>query len=180
MNRATVERAAVVLYALVDWLVIMAPSLAVKLAADRGGMGDSRGLDLVVASLLVAVPHAAVAASRLRYEEAAARSRLDVWIAAVDALVVLALATTLLIVTVLALFADEHAALANRGFPIVGLWVGLQLVAVLLAEVTGRAVFRWLEPDAPPSRRRAGTRSEGARLRRPTPGRAPRQPATGA
>jgi hypothetical protein len=179
VNRATVERVAVVLYGLVDWLVIMAPSLAVKLAADRGGLGDSRGLDLVIASLVVAVPHAIVAATRLRYEETAARSRLDVWIAAVDALVVLALATTLLIVTVLALFAEEHAALANRGFPIVALWIGLQLVAVALAEVTGRAVFRWLEPDAPPAGRRGAGGGDGVRPEPPSD-RDARQPARGA
>jgi hypothetical protein len=47
---------------------------------------------------------------------------------------------------VLASFPDEHAALANRGFPVVGLWLGIQLTAVVLAEATGRLVFWWLEP----------------------------------
>ena len=63
-----------------------------------------------------------------------------------DALVVLAFSTTMLVLVVLAMFADEHAALANRGFPVVVLWVGVQLVAVALSEATGRFVFWWLEP----------------------------------
>lgn len=146
MNRQMFDRVAVVVYAAVDWLVIMAPSLAVKLAADRGGLGNSKGLDLLIASAAIATPHAVVAARRLRFEERTAVWRADIWIASIDALVVLALSTTLLVLAVLAVFADEHAALANRGFPVVVLWIGLQLLAVALAEVTGRVVFWWLEP----------------------------------
>ena len=146
MTRQSLLRVAIVAYAFVDWLVIMAPSLAVKLAADRGGLGDSKGLDLIFASLAIATPHAVIAGRRLRYEERTAVWRADIWIAAIDALVVLALSTTLLILVVLAVFAEEHAAIANRGFPIVVLWIGLQLVAVALSEATGRFVFWWLEP----------------------------------
>jgi hypothetical protein len=47
------------------------------------------------------------------------------------------------------LFPDEHASLANRGFPLSALWAGVQAVAVLLAESTARLFFRWLEPQAP-------------------------------
>jgi len=154
VRRATFDRVAIVVYAAVDWLVIMAPSLAVKLAADRGGLGDSKGLDLVFASAAIATPHAVVAARRLRYEERTAVRRADIWIASIDALVVLALSTTLLVVVVLAFFADEHAALTNRGFPVVLLWVGIQLIAVVMAEVTGRVVFWWLEPHRPRRRQR--------------------------
>jgi hypothetical protein len=132
----------------------MAPSLAVKLAADRGGLGDSKGLDLVFASAAIATPHAVIAARRLRFEERTAVWRADIWIASVDALVVLALSTTLLVLVVLVAFAGEHAALANRGFPVVALWVGLQLVAVAMAEVVGRVVFWWLEPHRPWRQRR--------------------------
>jgi uncharacterized membrane protein YhaH (DUF805 family) len=145
-RRETLDRIGVVVYGVVDWLVIMAPSLAIRLASDRGGLGDSKGLDLFFASLAVATPHAVIAARRLRDEERLAVWRADIWIASLDSLVVLALSTTLLIVTVLAVFADEHAALANRGYPVVVLWLGLQLVAVALAEATGRFVFWWLEP----------------------------------
>ena len=72
--------------------------------------------------------------------------RADMWIAAGDALVVLAIAATLLPIVVLWRFADEHASMANRGYPVVVLWLGVQLVAVGLAELTGRVVFWWLEP----------------------------------
>lgn len=143
------EAVGVVVYALVDWLVIMAPALAIELAADRGGIGDTEGLDLLAASAVIATVHAGLAARRLRFEERTAERRADIWIANLDALVVLALATTLLVLVVLVSFPDEHAALANRGFPVVLLWAGLQLVGVVLAEVTGRVVFRWLEPRAP-------------------------------
>jgi hypothetical protein len=42
--------------------------------------------------------------------------------------------------------ADEHASMADHGFPVVALWLGIQAVAVGLAELTGRFVFWWLEP----------------------------------
>jgi hypothetical protein len=142
----SLELLGVVVYAFVDWLVIMAPALAIQLSADRGGVGDIEGLDLLLASMLIATLHAVVAARRLRDEERIAVRGADVWIASLDALVVLALSTTLLVVAVLASFPDEHAALASRGFPVVALWVGIQLVAVVLAEATGRLVFWWLEP----------------------------------
>jgi hypothetical protein len=149
-----IELLGIVVYALVDWTVIMAPSLAIKVAADRGGMGTSTGLDLIIASAAVATPHALIAARRLQVEERLAVRRADVWIAAIDSLVVLALATTSLVLVIFVGFAEEHAILAGRGFPVVALWVGLQLVAVGLAEVTARLVFRWLEPrsDRPAQR----------------------------
>jgi hypothetical protein len=146
---AVAETVGLVVYAFIDWLVLMAPALAIELAADRGGIGDTRDLDLLAASTVIATIHAGIAARRLRWEEHMAARRADIWIASVDALVVLALATTLLVVIVLALFPDEHAALVNQGYPVVVLWIGLQLTAVVFAEITGRLVFRWLEPQAP-------------------------------
>lgn len=134
------------LYGAVDFVVIVAPALAFKLASDRGGLGDAKGLDLIVASALLGTVHAVIAGLRLKSEERIAVRRADMWIAAVDALVVLALAATLLPTVVLWGFADEHASIADRGHPVVVLWAGVQLVAVALAEVTGRAVFWWLEP----------------------------------
>lgn len=145
-HRHWLELLAVAVYAVVDWLVIMAPALAVELSADRGGIGESEGLDLLIASAAIATPHAFVAARRLRDEERIAVRGADIWIASLDALVVLALSTTLLVVAVLASFPDEHASLVNRGYPVVLLWIGIQLAAVLLAEGTGRLVFWWLEP----------------------------------
>ena len=146
MRREVVDAVAPPAYAAVDLLVIMAPALAVKLAADNGGMGDTKGLDLVVASAILGAGHAVVAGARLRSEERTAVRRPDMWIAATDALVVLMLAATVLPVVVLWGFADEHASLASRGNPVVALWAGVQFVAVVLAEITGRVVFWWLEP----------------------------------
>jgi hypothetical protein len=140
------ELLGVVVYAFLDWLVIMAPALAIQLSAERGGVGEGEVLDVLIASMVIATVHAVVAGRRLRDEERIAVRGADVWIASLDALVVLALSTTVLVVAVLASFPDEHAALASRGFPVVALWVGLQLAAVLLAEATARLVFWWLEP----------------------------------
>jgi hypothetical protein len=68
-------------------------------------------------------------------------------------------------------FADEHASLAYRGYPVVVLWLGVQLAAVVLSEVTGRVVFWWLEPH-PRSRLRVrdhiiGVRSPWRHVDRP-------------
>lgn len=146
MRREAADRIAPPLYAAVDFAVILAPAAAVKLAADRGGMGDAEGLDLIVASALLGAVHAVFAFRRLRSEERVAVRRADMWLAAVDSLVMLALGATVLLVAVLYGFADEHASVADRGYPVVVLWTGVQLVAVVIAEATGRLVFWWLEP----------------------------------
>lgn len=146
MRRQVVDALALPVYAAIDFLVILAPALAVKLASDRGGMGDTDGLDLMAASAALGTVHAVVAGARLRSEERTVVRRPDMWIAAIDALVMLTLAATILPVVVLWGFADEHASLANHGYPVVALWFGVQLVAVVLAETTGRVVFWWLEP----------------------------------
>lgn len=146
MRREVVDAVAPPVYAAIDFLVVLAPALAVKVAADRGGMGDTQGLDLLVASGALGVVHAVIAGARLRSEERTVVRRPDMWIAAVDALVVLTLAATVLPVVVLWGFADEHASFANRGYPFGLLWGAVQGVAVVLAEATGRFVFWWLEP----------------------------------
>jgi hypothetical protein len=110
------------LYGVVDFLVILAPALAFKLASDRGGLGDAKGMDLLVASALLGTVHGVIAGIRLKSEERIAVRRADMWIAAIDALVVLALAATLLPAVVLWGFADEHASIAHRGYPVVALW----------------------------------------------------------
>ena len=154
MRRQLVDRLAPPIYAAVDFVVIVTPALAVKLASDRGGMGDAEGVDLIAASSILASIHAVIAWSRLRSEERTAVRRADMWIAAVDALVVLALGATLLLVGILYGFADEHASLADRGYPVVALWIGIQLVAIAAAELTGRLVFWWLEPHPARAERR--------------------------
>jgi hypothetical protein len=91
------------------------------------------------------VVHAVIAWSRLREETRTAARRLDVWIASFDALVVLAVGVTLLMITVLEGFAGEHAVLINEGWPVLALWLGILLLAVSVSELTGRFLFRWLE-----------------------------------
>jgi hypothetical protein len=147
MNRQLIDRIAPPVYALVDFAVIVAPSIAIKQAADRGGMGDTPGIDLVIGSVLVGSVHAVIAGRRLQSEERVAVRRLDMWIAALDAVVVLALLATLLVVVILGSFADEHSSLANRNYPVLALWMGVQVLAVAGAEATGRFVFWWLEPE---------------------------------
>lgn len=158
MNRQLVDEIAPPIYAAIDFTVILVPALAVKLASDRGGMGDAEGVDLIVASTILGIGHAALAWMRLRSEERIAVRRADMWIAAFDALVVLAFGATMLLVASLYGFADEHASLADRGYPVVVLWVGIQLVAIAAAEGTGRFVFWWLEPHDPITTRRRSHR----------------------
>lgn len=146
MRRQLADAIAPPIYAVIDFAVIVAPALAVKIASDRGGMGDTKGVDLLAASTILGLAHALIAGARLRSEERIAVRRADMWIAAGDALVVLTLAATVLPAVVLWGFADEHSSIANRGYPVVALWFGVQLVAVAIAEMVGRLVFWWLEP----------------------------------
>jgi hypothetical protein len=143
------DRTIAATYAMVCFLVVLAPAVAVRWATVRGGMGDLDGADLVLASACVGAGYAVVAYIRLRDEERTALRRLDMWIAALNALIALALGATLLLVLVLNRWADEHESLANQGYPVVVLWTGVQLVAVGIAEGVGRFVFWWLEPHQP-------------------------------
>lgn len=159
MRRQRIDEVAPPVYAAVDLAAILFPAVAIWVAADQGGMGDTEGVDLIAASAVLGVVHAALAWSRLRSEERIAVRRADMWIAAVDGLVVLALGATLLLLAVFYRFNDEQASLVDRGYPVVLLWAGVQLVAVVAAEVTARFVFWWLEPHEARARRRAGRRA---------------------
>ena len=112
------------------------------LDAGVGSVDD----DILIASVLVGLVHTVLAWHRLRDKERTRRRRAHVWIASLDALVVLALGASLLLLAVLTSFPDELVSLGNRGFPVVTMWAAIQLVAVLLAEATARVVFWWLEP----------------------------------
>ena len=90
MSRRAAAEAAAVAYALVDVAVIMAPALVLSSSSYRSGVSGTPGLDLVLASAVVGAGHAVVAWARLRAEVRVAARRLDVWIASIDALVVLA------------------------------------------------------------------------------------------
>jgi hypothetical protein len=152
MTRRTIDRLVATVYAAACFGAVLAPALAVRWAVFRSDIGGIAGRDVVAASVLVGGGHAAVAWIRLRSEERTALRRSHIWIASLNALVVLALGASLLVLGVLAAFADEHAAVANQGLPVVALWAGLQLLAVALAEATGRLVFWWLEPHPAPDR----------------------------
>ncbi|MEI2700510.1 MAG: hypothetical protein V9E94_20060 [Microthrixaceae bacterium] len=146
LSRRTVDRVAPPLYGLLSAAFLAAPAIAIKLAAGRSGMRGASDNDLLIASVLLGSVLAVLSATRLRSEEVHAVRRTDMWIAAFDALVVLMLGATVLPLVVLWGFTDEHATMAQRGYPVVALWAGLQVVAIMLAEVTGRVVFWWLEP----------------------------------
>jgi hypothetical protein len=146
MSTRTVDQAVATAYALACFAVVLAPALAVRWGVLRAGIEGVGGRDLLVASCLVGAGHAVVAWLRLRSEERTALRRSHMWIASLNALVVLALSGSLLLLLVLHSFPDEHAAIARRGFPVVVLWAGVQVVAVALAEATGRFFFWWLEP----------------------------------
>ncbi|HEY8547747.1 MAG TPA: hypothetical protein VIL36_21940 [Acidimicrobiales bacterium] len=153
-RRLRVGRALASVYAVACFLAVLAPALAVRWTTLRSGVGTGgiAGWDLVAASAVVGAAHATTARARLRCEHRIAARGSHVWIASLNALVVLALSASLLVLGVLEHFAAEHAALANRGLPVVVLWAGLQLAAVGLAEATGRFVFWWLEPHPAPHR----------------------------
>jgi hypothetical protein len=150
-KRRVFGRVTAVVYAAAVAAVVVAPAVVLLLAADGGGITSTlQGFDLVLVSSLVGLPYAVLAHRRVRRQSTAARSRIDVWIAALHALVVLALMASLLLALVLLLLAPHQEPIADLELPLILVWAGVQLVAVGLAEVTDRAVFRWLA--RPPSR----------------------------
>lgn len=135
-------------FALAGFVVVVIPAAAVRSEVLHAGVG-SMDDDVLAASVAIGALHMALAWRRLRDEERTAARRLHLWIASLNALVVLALSASLLLLLVLYWFPDEQASLANRGFPVFVLWAGVQGVAVLLAEATARFWFWWLEPHGP-------------------------------
>ncbi len=155
-----------VLLAGLDTAVVMAPAAVLTLTAHKGGLPTTEGLDLLAASAVVGLVHGRVVWNRLRDEVTHAHRLADVWIAAFDSLVVLALGATLLLLFILGGFAEQHAALLNQGWPILGLWIGIQLLAVAIAELSGRWVFSWLEPRRPTDGHGTGAPPGGVERRR--------------
>ena len=149
MKPGPLARSLAAVYAVVDAAVIIAPAVTVRATGAKAGIEGEYDLDLLLASAAIGIVHGVVAWRRLVDEERAAERAIDVWIASIDALVVLAFCTTFIITAVLLGFTDVHALLAQRGAPVVLLWAGAALVAVVLAELTGRGVYRWLEPRHP-------------------------------
>lgn len=168
-SRRLLAEAAAGGYALAVLVVVVAPAVVLVLAGARGGLGvTGQGLDLTAASALVGLAYAAVALRRLRRQGSPERSRTDAWLAAAQALSVLALLSSLLLAVMLLLAAPLQVLLADAEKPLVALWAGGQLLAVGLAELTERASFRWLtagrarRPDAEAAVRATGvTRPPG-------------------
>jgi Kef-type K+ transport system membrane component KefB len=148
LSRSNTHRVGSVVFAAIDFLVVIAPSVVLAVTARQGGLPQSHGYDLVIASSLIGAIHAAIVWSRLRDETRHAHRVIDVWISEFDSLVVLALGATMLLLFVLGGFAEQHAVMVNNGWPVIALWAGVQVTAVLISEVTGRLLFRWLEEKA--------------------------------
>lgn len=148
LSRRMTHRVGSVLFAVIDFLVVIAPAVVMSVTARQGGLPESHGFDLIVASVVIGSIHAAIVWSRLRDETRHAHRVIDVWISEFDSLVALALGATMLLVIVLGGFAEQHAVLVNNGWPVIGLWAGVQVTAVVISEVTGRLVFWWLEERA--------------------------------
>lgn len=152
--RTTADTAVTAGFAAAGWAVLVAPALVMRTGVLHAGVG-SMDDDILVASFLAGALHAVLAWRRLRDEEHEGGRRAPLWIAALDALVVLALAASVLLLVVLIVFPDEHLTFGDRGAPFVVLWTAVQLVAVALAEATAHATFRWLKAD--PTAQGSGT-----------------------
>jgi predicted Co/Zn/Cd cation transporter (cation efflux family) len=148
LSRRATDAAVAAAFALAGFAVVIAPAVAVRSEVLNAGIGSVDD-DVLAASEVVGTVEVVLAWRRVRNQERTAARRLHLWIASLNALVALALTTPLLLLLVLYAFPDEHASLANRGFPLVLLWAGVQAVAVLLAEVTAHLFFSWLKPQAP-------------------------------
>lgn len=148
-GRRAASGAAATAYAVLTFAAIVGPAVVIRLAAVRNGVEGAAGLDLVVGSALVGVVHAVRMWRRLHATHATPALLRTRWLAELNALVVLGLAATLLITTILTGFASFHAGLAADGYPVVALWIGVQVVAVALSELAGCGMYRWLaaHPD---------------------------------
>lgn len=130
-------------FAMLHLVAIVGPAVVLAAAARKGGLPGAHGIDLVAASGLLGLAHGATVWHRLQREFSRDAFR-DTCIAALDALVVLALLSTGLLFALLGGLAPEHAAIVNRGWPIIAVWVAVQVVAVGLAELVRTGILRWL------------------------------------
>jgi hypothetical protein len=147
IRRRTVSATAAAAYACMTFAALVGPAVVVRLAAIRNGVMGSIGLDLVVGSALVGAVQAMRVLRALRGSLVVPTLRRAQWLAVSAALVVLAASATLLLTVVLVAFAAFHADLAAAGYPVVLLWIGVQTAAVVLSELVGRTVFRWLAAE---------------------------------
>lgn len=135
---------ATAVFSVLHLVVVLVPAVMLAAAADKGGLPTAHGLDVVLASGLIGGVHAALTWRRLRAEFCAGVGFRNAYLAAFDALVVLALLATGLLFVVLGGLAPQHAAIVNNGWPVLGLWVLVQITAVALAELVRTVALRWL------------------------------------
>ncbi|MCO8128628.1 hypothetical protein NHL50_15560 [Acidimicrobiia bacterium EGI L10123] len=150
---------ALVAFATLHVVVAAAPAIVLAAVARKGGLTGAHGLDLVAASVVLGALHGSIVWRRLRTERRSGVRFVDAWIAELHALVVLAASVTALLFLVLGGFAPEHAAIVNRGWEVVWLWVGVLVAAIALAELSRSAVLGWLQRDVPSDRPRRQRRA---------------------
>ena len=85
MSRRSIDLLVAYVYAGVCFAVVLAPAIAVRWTSANLDI-EPAGLDLVIASAVIGGGHAVIAWLRLRCEERTAVRRLDMWIAALNAL----------------------------------------------------------------------------------------------
>lgn len=152
-------------FATLHVVVAAAPAAVLAAGARKGGLPGAHGLDLLAVSIVLGALHGSIVWHRLRTERRAGVRFVDVWIAEIHALVVLAASVTALLMLVLGGFAPEHAAIVNRGWEVLWLWTGLLLVAIAIAELARSAVLRSLQKDRTADRTRpSGRQTEGTPL----------------
>jgi hypothetical protein len=153
-------------FAALHVVVAVAPAAVLAAVARKGGLQGAHGFDLVAAGVVLGALHGSIVWLRLRAERRAGVRFADAWIAELDGLVVLAAAGTGLLFVVLGGFAPEHAAIVNRGWEVVWLWIGVLLAAIAAAELTRTAVLRWLQRDRTADETPAGRQTGSPALRR--------------
>ncbi len=151
-------------YGVVAVVVVVAPALIIDSTATGGGVAPSwQALDLLAVSAVLGLGYGILCYRRLRRQSTMTRSRPNVWIAAMHALVALALLSSVLLAVVLHQLGSLQAPLAGQEWSLLVLWGGVQAGAIAAAEVVERGVFRWLTS---PERRAAAGHG-----RRPMPAR---------
>lgn len=135
---------ALALFSVLHVVAATLPAVVLAVVAEKGGLPTAHGLDLVAVSAALGLVHAIVVWKRLTTELRRGIAFLDAFIAEFDALVVLALLATGLLIVVLGGLAPEHSALVNQGWPVIGLWAVVLFTAIGVAELTRTAVLRWL------------------------------------
>lgn len=150
--------------------VLVGPAAVLAITADKGGLPDAHGLDLLAGSTVLGALHGFTVWRRLRNEFRHGVAFVDAWLAAANALVVLALAATTLLFVALGGLAPEHTAILNKGWHILATWLLVQLVAIGLAEAARTGVLRWLAAGRPRSKvERRGTSDDHEVHAQPAP-----------